>query len=370
MKITDIKNYRSARNHYVIVETDEGIYGLGEGTLHTREAAVEGCIANMRDYLIGHDPMRIEHLWQDVFRGTFWRGGPVLQSALSAIDMALWDIKGKALNTPVYNLLGGKCRDRLQAYIAVGGDTPEEMAENGLKAVEKGYKVLRICPHHTDKDGYYEPGVQVRRSEKFMKALREAVGEEVEIIFECHTRLSPPRAIEMCNRIADYHPFFVEDPIRSDSPEMFRVLRQHTDVSLGTGEKFGAKWDYKCLIEEDLIDYLRTDICNCGGITEMRKIAAYGETHYMEMVPHGVPHVGFLAAMHVDFAVPNFMCQEDWLSGNHPDWLDYDVTFKDGFLTMGDRPGLGIDIDLTALEPTSTYEHPHWRRADGTVQDW
>ena len=121
---------------------------------------------------------------------------------------------------------------------------------------------------------------------------------------------------------------------------------------------------------DELIDYLRTDICNCGGITEMRKIAAYGETHYMEMVPHGVEHVGFLASMHVDFAVPNFICQEDWLSRKHPSWLDYDVTFKDGYLTMGDRPGLGIDIDFDALEPIYTYEHPHWRRADGTVQDW
>ena len=366
MKITDIKSIRSARQQYVLVETDEGITGLGEGTLHTRELAVEGALVNMREYLIGKDPERIEHLWQDVFRGTFWRGGPVLQSALSAIDMALWDIKGKALGVPVYQLLGGKCRDKLRVYVNVGGKTPEQLAENGLKAVEKGYTILRICSLDNH-DGYFEPGMQVRRSEKYIKALREAVGEDIEIIYECHTRLSPPRAIELCNRIAPYHPFFVEDPLRADSPEMFRVLRSHTNVPLGTGEKFGAKWDYKCLIEEDLIDYLRTDICNCGGITEMRKIAAYGETHYMEMVPHGVPHVGFLAAMHVDFAVPNFMCQEDWLSASHPAWLDYDVTFKDGFLTMGDRPGL---IDLTALEPTDTYEHPHWRREDGTVQDW
>ncbi|MBE6999752.1 MAG: galactonate dehydratase [Clostridia bacterium] len=370
MKITDIKNFHSTRNHYVVVETDEGITGVGEASLHTRELAVEGAVLGIRDYLIGKDPMRIEHLWQDVFRGTFWRGGPVLQAALSGIDIALWDIKGKALNTPVYNLLGGKCRDKLLVYLGIGGDTPEEVAENGIKAVEMGYKALRFCTIGEAKAPYCEPGVEVRKSEKCMKALREAVGDDIEIVFECHTRLSPPRAIELCNRIADYHPFFVEDPLRADSPEMYRVVRQHTNVPLGTGEKFGAKWDYKCLIEEDLIDYLRTDICNCGGITEMRKIAAYGETHYMEMVPHGVEHVGFLASMHVDFAVPNFICQEDWLSRKHPSWLDYDVTFKDGYLTMGDRPGLGIDIDFDALEPIYTYEHPHWRRADGTVQDW
>lgn len=370
MKITDLKTYFSGSNHYVVIETDEGISGLGEPTLHTRELAVDGALKNLREYIIGKDPYRIEHLWQDIFRGSFWRGGPVLQSALSAIDMALWDIKGKALNTPVYNLLGGKCRDKLTVYKGIGGKTPEELAENGLKTVEAGYKILRICPHDAGTENGYEPGVQVRRSEKAMKALREAVGDEIEIIFECHTRLSPARAIELSNRILPYHPLFVEDPLRADSPEEFRVLRSHTNAALGTGEKFGAKWDYKCLIEEDLIDYVRTDICNCGGITEMKKIAAYAEAHYMEMVPHGVPHVGFLAAMHTDFATPNFLCQEDWISGSKPEHLDYDVTFKDGYLTMGDRPGLGITLDVTKLKPYSTYEHPHWRRPDGTVQDW
>lgn len=370
MKITKLESLRSAKNHYVLIYTDEGITGLGEATLHTREAAVDGALQALGELLPGKDPMRTEFIWQDIFRGTFWRGGPVLQSALSGIDMALWDIKGKALNVPVYTLLGGKCRDRLQVYLGVNGKTPEELAEAGLAAVEKGYKMLRICPHDALSDGCYDSGVQVRKSERFMRTLREAVGDEVEIIFECHTRLSPARASELCERIAPYHPLFVEDPLRADSPEAYRILRKNTSLALGTGEKFGAKWDYRTLIEEDLIDYLRTDVCNCGGITEMKKIAALGEQHYMEMVPHGVPHVGFLAAMHVDFAVPNFLCQEDWLTGRPVDWLDYDVSFKDGFLTMGDRPGLGIELDRSALQAPVGYEHPHWRRPDGSVQDW
>lgn len=370
MKITNVRSCFSGACHYVIVETDEGITGLGEATLHSRQLAVEGAVRQLAAYLRGKDPMRTEHLWQDVYRGTFWRGGPVLQSALSAIDIALWDIKGKALNTPVYNLLGGKCRDKLRVYTSVGGGTPEALAESGLSAMEKGYKTLRFCPLDCHEPDVLDIGVQVRRSIAFTKALREAVGDEEELIFECHTRLTPPRAVELCNAIAEYHPLFVEDPLRSDSPEMFRVLRQHTNVPLGTGEKFGAKWDYKQLIEGDLIDYIRTDICNCGGITEMKKIAVYAETHYMEMVPHGVHHAGFLALMHMDFATPNFYCQEDWFSNSHPDWLDYDAAFADGWLTMADRPGLGVTIDETMLRPFEASEHPHLRRPDGAVQDW
>ncbi len=373
MKITGIRSVFSGECHYLIIETDEGITGLGEATLHTRQLAVDGVFKHLEPVLIGQDPMRIEHIWQDIFRCTFWRGGPVLMAALSAIDLALWDIKGKALNTPVYNLLGGKCRDKLRVYIGIGGKSSEELAEKGIEMKEKGYTALRFCP--TDQGYGEEMGVMdilsgVRKSVKYTQALREAVGDDIDLVLECHTRMTPPTAVELCNEVAPLHPMFVEDPLRADSPEAFRNLRAHTAVPLGTGEKFGAKWDYKCLIEEELIDYVRTDICNCGGITEMKKIAAYAEAHYMEMVPHGVHHAGFIGLMHVDFATPNFCLQEDWMSSSHPEWLDYDVTFKDGYLTMGDRPGLGVTLLEDKCKPFRMREHPHWRRPDGTVQDW
>lgn len=283
--------------------------------------------------------------------------------------MALWDIKGKVLNTPVYNLLGGKCRDKVRVYIAIRGKSPEEAAENALFRTEQGYTVLRMCMDQAE-NGIYEPSKIIRNSAAYIEAVRNAVGNDVELIFECHTRYTPVRAVELAQAIAPYHPLFIEDAIRADSPEAYRHLRRHTNVPLGTSEKLGALWDYKPLIEEDLVDYLRPDICNCGGISSMKKIAAYGESHYLELVPHGVPHVGFLANLHADFSIPNFYCQEDWLSDSHPDCLDYDVTFQNGFLVMGDRPGLGISIDESALLPYESYEHPHWRREDGTVQDW
>ena len=211
----------------------------------------------------------------------------------------------------------------------------------------------------------------MRKSVAFMKALREFVGPDIEIIFEVHTRLTPVYAIELCNSIAEYKPIFVEDPLRADSPESFRVLRSHTNVPLGTGEKFGPLWDYKTLIEEDLIDYVRTDVCNCGGISAMRKIAGYAEAHYIEMVPHGLPSaVGMMAALHTDMATPNFCMQESGLYAQISPCLKVDAELKDGFMLLGDKPGLGIELDMDKLEPFHNAEHPHWRRQDGSVQDW
>ncbi len=369
MKITKLRTVFSGAAHYLIIETDEGITGLGDGTLHSRQLAVEGVFQHLNDVLIGQDPMRIEHIWQDIFRGTFWRGGPVLQAALSAVDLALWDIKGKALNTPVYNLLGGKCRDKVRVYKNIGGDCPEALAEAGLRAVETGYTALRFCS--LEGDGSTMDALKTTREcVKYTEALRRAVGEDVDIVIELHTRPTPPEAIQLMNAVEPYRPLFIEDPIRADSPEAFRNLRRQTRVPIGTGEKFGALWDYKTLIEEDLIDYLRTDICNCGGISSMRKIAAYGEAHYMEMIPHGVHHAGFLGLMHVDLATSNFALQEDWASGSHPAWLDYELNFENGYLTIGDRPGLGVTLIESEVEPFQQKEHPHWRRPDGSVQDW
>ena len=372
MKIKALKRIFSGHNIYAKIETNENIHGIGEGTLNSRETAVAAVLESIEPVISGCDPFDTEHIWQDIFRGTFWRGGPVLMSALSAVDAALWDIKGKALGTPVYNLLGGKCRDKIRVYGHCGGGTPDELCRNAENAVrQRGFTVLRICPHDIKNGGSYEPGAQIRQSVKFMKALRGALGEDIDIIFECHTRFTPVKAIELANAIAEYRPVFVEDPIRSDSPESFRVLRAHTNAPLATGEKFGGVWDYKTLIEEDLIDYLRTDICNCGGITSMKKIAAYGETHYIEMVPHGLPSAaGMMAALHSDMATPNFAMQESGLFGDMGPYLEVDAEYKNGFFTLGSAPGLGIKFDESRTLPFSSYEHPHWRKEDGTVQDW
>jgi len=370
MKITKARRIFSGQNLYVQVETDEGITGLGECTLNTRQLAVAGALEHLEPVLAGQDPFRIEHIWQDIFRGTFWRGGPVLMAALSGIDAALWDIKGKALNTPVYNLLGGACRDRIRVYCHAGGSDLASFLDAASARLKQGYTVLRICPHDAH-GGFYEPGPMVRKSVEWMGALRREVGEAIEIIFEIHTRLSVPRAAELINAIEEFRPMFVEDPLRADAPEAFRALRERVRVPLGTGEKYGAKWDYRAVIENDLIDYVRSDICNCGGITEMKKIAALAEAHYMEMVPHGLPSMaGMMAALHLDLATPNFLVQEAGLFGGEPRHLTCDFEYKDGWLYLGDSPGLGITLHEEHLTPFTMREHPHLRREDGTVQDW
>ena len=370
MKITALRRVFSGQSLYAIVETDEGIQGVGECTLNTRQLAVEGALAHIEPVLIGKDPFRIEHIWQDVFRGTFWRGGPVLMAALSGIDLALWDIKGKALNAPVYELLGGACRDKIRLYCHVGGADLTEFLDNAAARLREGYTAIRICPHD-GRGETYEPGPMVRKSVKWMAELRRAIGEEPEILFEIHTRLSIPRAAELINAIEEYRPLFVEDPLRADAPEAYRALRQRARVPLGTGEKFGAKWDYRAVIGEDLIDYVRTDVCNCGGITEMRKIAAYAEAHYIEMIPHGLPGMaGMMAAFHADLATPNFLMQEAGLFRDAAPHVECDARIEGGWARIGASPGLGIRFHEDRVAPFAMREHPHLRREDGSVQDW
>jgi L-alanine-DL-glutamate epimerase-like enolase superfamily enzyme len=361
--------------HYVLVQitTDDGLTGLGEATVDGRELASVEAIRHIAAYLAGHDATRIEHIWQDVFRGQFWRGGPVLLSAISGIDIALWDLNARALGVPIWRLLGGQVRERVLVYRHVYANTPEGLADEGLAAVADGYRVLRISP--TDPFGEpFEPGPAIRQAVRFFGAIRRAVGDEIEIIFEVHTRLSPHRAIELCNAIKEYRPLFVEDPIRSENPASFALLRQHTSVPIGTGEQLGPKWSFRELIERDLIDYLRVDLCHSGGITEGKKIAAMGEAHYQELALHNaLSPVCTMASLHLDVAVPNFGVQEYMPA--RPMWeevLRGLPVCRDGYLEVPTGPGLGLELDheAAARYPYTPRELPHWRRADGSVQDW
>jgi L-alanine-DL-glutamate epimerase-like enolase superfamily enzyme len=373
MKITDIKVFPVHQFIYVKILTDEGIYGVGEASLSGRSLAVVKALEHLKPLLVGQDATRIEHIWQDIFRGTFWRGGSVLQSALAGIDIALWDLAGKALGVPTYRLLGGSARDKVLVYRHVGGGTPEELVENSQKLLAEGWRVLRICPADILTSGF-DPKQAVLCSIKYFAALREAIGDDVEVIFEVHTRLTPTRAIELCNGIEEYHPFFVEDPIRSENPGSFATLRSHTNVPLATGEQLHTKWEFRELIEQELIDYLRVDICHTGGITEGKKIAAMGEVHYQELACHytGSP-VSTAAMLHLNISVPNCAVQEHGqLGGWINDVIQNDLKTEDGYLLRSDSPGLGIDLNEEAAiaHPHVPSEPPHWRREDGSVQDW
>ena len=290
MKITDITAYPVWAGHrnflFVVVDTDEGIYGVGESGLTSREQAVIGAFQDFKEVLVGQDPFRIEHIWQLLFRGGFFPAQRVLSSAISAIDIALWDIKGKALGVPIYELLGGRVRDKVVCYPHNHSHAMEvePLVESCLETKEQGWKFVRWgLPQDGD---ILEPRDAVRTAIRQFEAVRAAVGDEIDICFDVHTRLDLPDVIWLCREVEQYAPFFIEDPLRCENPDSFKTLRPRTHVPLAAGEQFSSKWEFRQLIEEEWIDYARVDMCIAGGFTEARKIAGWCETHYIKLVVH------------------------------------------------------------------------------------
>ena len=375
MKITNVDCLYAGNSMIVKVATDEGIVGYGEATFTARQRSVEMMIEHFKPSLIGQDPMRTDFIWYDLLRSTARRDGYIIMTAISGIDEALWDIKGKAYGVPVYQLLGGKQRDRLQLYKHINGDTVTDLLKEAEAALKKGYKVLRYCMPEAE-GGIFDTRRMINDSVARTKALREFVGDEIELIYDGHSRFNPARSIELCNALYEYNLLFMEDPLIADDLEDYRTLRSHTNIALGTGEKLGALWDYTTLIGDRLIDYVRADICNCGGITSMKKIAVYAESAHMDMVPHGLrTHIGMMSAFQVDISSPNFLVQEQGLfdfesyRGDQL-FIEADMEIRDGYCYLGDTPGLGITVHEEKQSEFICFERPHWRRPDGSVQDW
>lgn len=377
MKITDITVYLAKEWRtfcFVIIDTDEGIYGLGEAGLTGRELAVQGAIEHFKPMLIGQDPFRIEHIWQQMFRGGFFPAQRVLTSAMAAIDVALWDIKGKALGVPVYELLGGRVRDKVLTYNHNGGETIEQLVESCQKSVEEGWKVLRWGLAH-QKSNIIEPRKAVRRAIKEFEAVREAVGDEIELAIDVHTRVNLPDAVLLCQEVEQYRPYFIEDPLRVENSDSYRALRSRTTVPLAVGEQYSSKWEFRQVIEEELMDYARIDLCICAGLTEAKKIAGWCETHYIDLAVHNpIGPVATSAFLHLSLSVPNFAVQElprrpgvslPDVVLNQPEW-------EDGYLLPPTAPGLGIELDREAIKqfPFEMQELPHLRREDGSVSNW
>jgi len=377
MIITEVKTfpvYHGSRNYlFVKIETDEGIYGMGEFGITWKEQAGIGAIKHMASDLIGQDPMNIEKIWQVLFRGDFFPGGRINMAAQSAIDMALWDIKGKALDQPVYMLLGGKLRDRVVCYTGIGGKTPEDTAAAALKCVENGWKYLRMSV--MDRDGVLEPSVAVRDSVEHFAAVREAVGPEIEICIDVHTRLDPPDTIRLGRKLEQYDPFFIEDPLRCENPQTYRLVRNHVSCPLAIGEHYATKWEFRQVIEEELTDYARIDLCIVGGLTEARKVANWCETHYIKIVPHNpLGPVSAAACLHLDVATDNFAVQEGGLVGRTvmEDLFPVQVPYESGYLLAPEAPGLGIEFnEEAATEYSFKWGHgPRLRREDGSFTNW
>jgi galactonate dehydratase len=389
VKITDVKTfivYASERGRnftFVKVYTDEGLTGLGEAGVTGKELAIQGLVETYRKFLIGMDPSRIEHIWQTLWRGQFFRGGHIQGAAVAAIDLALWDLRGKALGVPVYDLLGGKTRDSVQCYChvqqrgATGDSGIDAMVAYAREQVADGWRFIRYGAGEgssRERDGIYDQSRALQWSVDAFSALRDALGPEIEICVDFHQRTTPAYAIQLARALEPMRPYFIEDPVRAENPSQFAYLRQHINVPIATGEQLASKWDWQILIEQDLMDYCRIDLCISGGLTEARKIAGWCETHYIEQAPHNpLGPVSTAACLHFDLSTPLFAVQElVWQPDVMPDIVQTDMILNGGTLSSGGTPGLGVELNEQAA-----LAHPYQpqgllilQREDGSVSDW
>jgi galactonate dehydratase len=375
MKITRIRCYRPPRpnptvnqsNQIVTVETDAGITGIGEGG--TRDS-VEQC-AGM---LIGEDPSRIERLWQFLYRGYFYPPGREKLHGLGALDMALWDIKGKALGVPVYELLGGLSRDYVECY-STGFPAQGSIGETARACVESGFRAFRMAVGDTQKD-VFEPHRAVRETAALCREVRDAIGKDKDWAIDFHTRLDMADAVTLSGLIEPLTPYFVEDPLRSENLEIYRDLRARVRVPIAVGEQLGSRWDSNELIEKRLIDYTRVTLPNVGGITEFMKIAALCETHSVGLIPHFTGPVSVSALAHTLGVFPGPVLMEIGGAGLKAEsYLPQICEFRAGRLWPSSRPGLGVELNTQGLqkvaEITERYAPiPTFHRPDGSMTNW
>ncbi|MEZ5043245.1 MAG: mandelate racemase/muconate lactonizing enzyme family protein [Saprospiraceae bacterium] len=374
LKITKINFYKAPQqsptfnqsNSIVTIETDQGITGIGEG-------GSKDMIEQLAGLLIGQNPLQIEHLWQFMYRAYFYTPGREKIHALGALDMALWDIKGKVLGVPVHALLGGLTRNHIECY-STGFPWKGSLKDTAKACIESGFRAYRA--HGADgKDGIYDQHKQVEDSFKACQEIKEGVGEG-DWAIDFHTRLDLQHAIRLSNLIEPLSPFFVEDLVRSENKMIYRQVRQKVNVPIAVGEHFGDKWDIRPLIEENLIDFSRLTLPNTGGITEFKKIAALCETHYIGLVPHFTGPIATAALLHACGSSSGIVLME--MRGEKPreePHLPVCLDFRDGKLWPNDRPGLGVTFDPTKAELLGTFTEyiktvPTFVRPDGSITNW
>ena len=405
MKISDIKIFVSCpgRNFVTVkIETKNGFYGLGDATVNGRELAVVAYLKeHIKPCLLGKDAHQIEDIWQYLYKGAYWRRGPITMAAIAAIDMALWDIKGKVAGLPVYQLLGGKSRHKIKTYTHANGETSEETLDNLGKLIQQGFKAVRLqCAipglketYGTlgDKKDYYElqsnrplPPEQPWDTNKYLNFIpslfqkaRERYGMEIELVHDVHSRLTPIEAAKLGKDLEPYNLLFLEDSVTAENQQGYQLIRQHTTTPLAVGEIFNTVWDAKELIENQWIDYIRMSVTHGGGITPMRKMADFAALYHVRTAPHGAPDLSPIchaAHAHLNIVANNFGVQEFIGFGGEKlnEVFKHPLTLKDGFILLEDAPGLGADFDEAAAQKYKYNRSylPVTRLEDGTLWDW
>ncbi len=382
MKIKSIELFKvPPRWLFLKIETDDGIAGWGEPIVEGRADTVMACVQELSPYLIGKDPGNIEDIWQTIYRGGFYRGGAVLTSAMSGVDQALWDIKGKKFGVPAYEFFGGKVRDRVQVYSGIGGDRPEEVAASARLKYAQGYRTVKFSgiPELRWIDTFRHIDRVIAR----VAAVRDALGSDVDIAIDFHGRVHKGMARQLMKELEPYRLLFVEEPVLTENEEAFRELRAHTATPIATGERNYTRWGFKAMLAAGGVDIIQPDLSHAGGLTECRKIAAMAEAYDVAFAPHcPLGPIAFASCLQLDFCTPNAFTQEQSVNVHTSEdndalkYLKNPAVFgcANGYVPLMTTPGLGIEVDEERVREMAKIGHewknPVWRDADGCVTEW
>ena len=382
MKITKLTTYRVPPRWMLLkIETDEGVVGWGEPVIEGRARTVETAVQELESYLIGADPARINDLWQTMYRAGFYRGGAILMSAIAGIDQALWDIKGKVMGKPVYELLGGLVRDRMKMYSWVGGDRPSDIIEQITKLKAGGFDTFKM--NGTEELGMLDTSAAVDKAVQRVAEIREAFGNTIEFGLDFHGRVAAPMAKTLLRELEQFRPLFVEEPVLAEQAECYARLAAFTSIPLAAGERMYSRFEFKRVLEGGGIAILQPDLSHAGGITECHKIAAMAEAYDVALAPHcPLGPVALAACLQVDLVAYNAVLQEQSMGIHYnrgAELLDYVINKDDfrveaGYIHALTKPGLGVEVDeervVHASRQAPDWHNPEWRHADGSVAEW
>ena len=378
MKITKLESIHvKPRWHFLKVHTDEGIVGYGEPIVEGRSRTVAMAIKEMEPYLLGQDPLQIERHWQTLYRGKFYRGGAVLVSAISGVEQALWDIKGKFYNMPVYEMLGGSVRSKIRMYAGAGGSTPEEAAKSALSRKNSGFTALKTAPDAPVRN--IDSMAFIENETNKLAAMREAVGKEMDIAIDFHGRISPAMAIRMAQAFEPYCPMFIEEPCLPENPDAMLRIAQSTTIPIAAGERVFTRWGFRELLEKQAVAVVQPDLCHAGGIFEAKKIAAMAEVYYASIAPHNpLGPISLASCLQLDACTPNFLIQEH--PGMSEKWdlgvgyLKKPFVIENGYIDLPTGPGLGIELDEDFIAEQTydgAWDTPRLTHADdGSFAEW
>jgi len=382
MRITEINTFL-VRPRWCLVEikTDTGITGWGEPVLEGKASTVRACVEEMKEYLIGSDPERIEDIWNVLYRAAFYRGGPIVMSAISGIDQALWDIKGKSLGVPTYQLLGGKCRDKIDVYCWIGGDRPDDVAAAARQKQQEGFRAIKM--NATEELQMVDTYAKIDAVLERVASIRQACGKYFGIAIDFHGRVHKPMAKILAKKLEEFDPMFIEEPVLCEHMEEFAEIARVANIPIATGERLFSKYDFKRLLNAGGVSIIQPDASHAGGITELRKIAAMAEAYDVALAPHcPLGPVALASCLQVDAVSYNAFIQEQSIGIHYNkdrSVLDYivnpeDFAFVNGSVQFTNKPGLGVEVnrDLIVEENKNphSWKNPVWRHADGSVAEW